>query len=206
MSVAKTMVSRTIIEGKNIEVTEAIRDYTETKLSRVHKHFDSIIKNHSIRIVLSVPKGSREAKYKQKAEITINLSGGHVIRCEAAEENLYAALDLATDKIEKQFRKYKTRVYGKVHNGKSVKHLGIDEFSPELIPIDAREDLKSYAAPKIVKTKRFTMQALEPEQAASMLEDSGHGFYLFLNVFTNQVAAVYRREEGDYGLIEPDLV
>ncbi len=111
MSVVESTGSKTVIEGKNIEVTDAIREYAESKLKRVHKHFDSIIKNHSIRVVLSVLKGGGgDTKRSQKAEITINLTGGHVIRCEASEDTVYAALDLASDKNEKQFRKYKTRV------------------------------------------------------------------------------------------------
>ncbi len=205
VSIAESMVSKTIIEGKNIEVTEAIREYAETKLKRVHKHFDSIIKNHSIRVVLSVLKGGGDAKHRQKAEITINLTGGHVIRCEATEDTVYAALDLASDKIEKQFRKYKTRVYGKAQSGKSVKHFGIDELSPAMIPSELLESVADYKTPTIFKTKRFSMKPLDPEQAIGMLEDCGHQFYMFLNVFTNQVACIYRRDDGQYGLIEPEL-
>ncbi len=204
MSTTESMGSRTVIEGKNIEVTDAIRDYAETKLKRVHKHFDSIINNNSIRVILSVVKGGGDAKRTQKAEITINLKGGHVIRCEAAEENVYAALDLAIDKIEKQFRKYKTRVYGKVHSGKSVKHFGIEDLSPELIPLESRDEAKTYQAPKIIKTKRYSMKPLSPEQAVGMLEDCGHDFYMFLNVFTDEIACVYLRDDGQYGLIEPE--
>ncbi len=205
MSGTDAAVSKTIIEGKNIEITEAIHDYAESKLKRVHKHFDSIIKNNSIRVVLSVPKGGGDLKNQQKAEITINLRGGHVIRCEAAAENIYAALDYAADKIEKQFRKYKTRVYGKVHTGKSVKHYGLEDFSPDLIPTEAMASISEYKAPTIYKTKHFQMTPMDPEQAVGMLEDSGHNFYMFLNIFTNQVACVYRRDDGHYGLIEPDL-
>ncbi len=194
--------SKTIIEARNMELTEPIRDYAESKLKRIHKHFDSFIKNHSIRVLLSVLKS--DARHEQKAEITINLSGGHVIRCEAQADTVYAALDLAADKIETQFRKYKTRVYGKIHKGKSVKHFGIEDLSPEMIPSESLDLAKDYNSPSIFKTKRFPMKPMDPEQAIGMLEDSDHQFYLFRNIYTDQLACVYRRKDSLYGLIEPD--
>lgn len=199
-----TVGSQTIIEGKNIEITEAIREYAKSKLTRIHKHFDSLIQNHDIRMVLSVLKKNRDRS--QKAEITINLKGGHVIRCQSSEANVYASIDTVVDKIEGQLRKYKTKIYSKIHNGKSVKEYGLENFEKDELPADFANHIQTYAEPEIIKVKRFKMKAMEPEQAIGMLDDCGHNFYMFLNIFSNRIATVYKREDNGYGLIEPEFL
>lgn len=194
-----------VIEGKNIELTPAIKQYAEEKVNRIHKHFDSIIKNHEIRVVLSVLRNPSISE-NQKAEITINLKGGHVIRCEDSETSIYASIDLVVDKIENQLRKHKTRIYNRIHHGKGLKDFGLEDLNGSAIPEEIVESVQSYQKPKIIKTKRFKMHSLEPDSAVEMLEDSGHPFYMFLNVFTNRIAVVYKRSEGDYGLIEPEYL
>jgi putative sigma-54 modulation protein len=197
--------AQTIIVGRNIEVTEPIKDYVESKVARIHKHFDSIIQNHDIHVVLSVLKNRKGGN--QKVEITINLKGGHVIRCHSSEENVYASVDTVLDKIEAQLRKYKTKIYSKIHTGKSVKEYGItDQIVNNRVPSEILEQVQTYKAPKIIKVKRFKMKPLEPEQAIEMLHDCGHPFYMFLNIYSNKIACVYEREDGGYGLIEPEFL
>jgi putative sigma-54 modulation protein len=197
--------AQTIIVGRNIEVTDPIKDYVESKVSRIHKHFDSIIQNHDIHVVLSVLKNRKGGN--QKVEITINLKGGHVIRCHSSEENVYASIDTVVDKIEAQLRKYKTKIYSKIHSGKSVKEYGIpEEIVNNRVPSEILEQVQSYKAPKIIKVKRFRMKPLEPEQAIEMLHDCGHPFYMFLNIYSNKIACVYERDDGGYGLIEPEFL
>ena len=199
-----TVGAQTIIEGRNFEITPAIKEYAETKLDKVHNHFDSLIQNHDIRVLLSVTSAKTD---NQKAEVTINLKGGHVIRCQSSQENVYAALDLVVDKIEAQLRKYKTKIYSKIHHGKSVKEYGLDEdLGTEAIPQEIMEQISSYSSPKIIKVKRFEMKPMEPEQAVEMLDDCGHPFYMFLNVFSNKIACIYKREDNGYGLIEPEYL
>lgn len=203
-----TTGSKTIIEGKNIEITTAIREYAESKLARIYKHFDNLIQNHNIKVVLSVVKSHNKGSALQKAEITITLRGGHTIRCDSSEENVYASIDTVLDKIEAQLRKYKTKIYSKIRSGKSIKEYGINDvdIKEEIVPVELLEQINNYEAPKIIKVKRFPMIPLEPEQAVEMLNDCGHSFYMFLNVFSNRIACVYEREDGGYGLIEPDTV
>lgn len=199
-----TVGAQTIIEGRNIEITPAIKEYAESKLDKVHKHFDSIIQNHDIRVLLSVTSAKTD---NQKSEVTINLKGGHVIRCQSSQANIYAAIDLVVDKIEGQLRKYKTKIYSKIHSGKSVKENGLEEdLDIATIPQEVMEQISEYSEPKIIKVKRFEMRPMEPEQAVEMLDDCGHPFYMFLNIFSNKIACVYRREEGGYGLIEPEYL
>lgn len=201
-----TVGSQTIIEGKNVEITEAIREYAEAKLERVHNHFDSLIQNHDIRVVVSVPHGKGDAKKTQKVEITINLKGGHVIRSEAKEDSVYAAIDVSIDKLEKQFRKYKTRIYSKIHHGKSVKDYGLKDIDESVVPAELLEQISEYSRPKVIKTKRFVMSPMEPEEAIEMLKDCGHPFYMFLNVFSNKIACIYQRDDGEFGMIEPEYL
>lgn len=201
-----TVGAQTIIEGRNIEVTTAIREYAESKLGKVHKHFDSIIQNHDIRVLLTVTSARKD---NQKAEVTINLKGGHTVRCQSSQENIYASIDLVVDKIESQMRKYKTKIYSKIHHGKSLKEYGLkDDLNVEPIPQELLEQISSYnsSSPKIIKVKRFEMSAMEPEQAVELLDDCGHPFYMFLNVFSNKIACVYKRDDGGYGLIEPEYL
>jgi putative sigma-54 modulation protein len=199
-----TVGAQTIIEGRKIEITPAIKEYAELKLDKVHKHFDSIIQNHDIKVLLTVTSAKTD---NQKAEVTINLKGGHVIRCESSQSILYAAIDLVVDKIETQLRKYKTKIYSKIHNGKSLKQYGLSEdLDSNPVPNDILEQISSYKTPKIIKVKRFEMKPLEPEQAVEMLDDCGHPFYMFLNVFSNKIACVYKREDGGFGLIEPEFL
>ena len=101
-----TTDSRTVIEGKHMVITDAIREYANSKINRIYKHFESIVQNHQIRLVLSLVTTSKGPN--QKAEITINLSGGHSVHCEDSEETVYASIDLVVDKVEAQLRKEKS--------------------------------------------------------------------------------------------------
>ena len=197
----------TLIETSNIDITPAIKEYAESKLERVHKHFDSLIQNHQIKVVLSVVKNHKSNN--QKAEITINLKGGHVIRSHSFEDNVYAAIDTVIDKLERQLRKFKTRIYNRIHRGKSIKTFGFEEDLDSTafeVPEEIAEDVKDYSEPKIIKTKRFKMEPMDPQDAVECLADCGHNFYMFLNIYSNKIAVVYQREDGDYGLIEPETL
>lgn len=199
----------TLIETSNIDITPAIKEYAESKLERVHNHFDTLIQNHQIKVVLSVVKNNNHKSNDQKAEITINLKGGHVIRSHSQEATVYAAIDTVIDKLERQLRKFKTRIYNRIHRGKSIKTFGFEEdldTSAYEVPEEIAEDVKDYAEPTIIKTKRFKMEPMDPQDAVECLADCGHNFYMFLNIYSNKIAVVYKREDGDYGLIEPEAL
>lgn len=135
------------------------------------------------------------------------MTGGHVIRCHADSEDAYKALDVVVDKLERQLRKHKTKFYNRIHTGKGVKEYGFAEdfdFSSVKVPEDLINEVKNYQKPNIIKTKRFEMEPIDPETAIDRLENCGHPFYMFLDVYTNKIAVVYKRDDGDFGVIEPE--
>jgi putative sigma-54 modulation protein len=189
------------VTGRNIELTSALKDYLIEKLQRAQNHFDHKL---DCTALLSVAKNPSIAK-SQKAEVTINVNGS-TIRGEEATENMYASIDLVADKIERQLRKYKTRHYAK---GKSARELREDEAPDVSAEIDsdiavnlelAFEDIK----PKIVRSKRFALKPMLPEEACKHMDLLGHDFFMFINSQTNHVNTVYHRRDGNFGLIEPE--
>ncbi len=195
------------VTGRNIDLTPALKEYLLDKLQRSQKHFD-----HALNAValLSVAKNPSVAD-SQTAEVTIKLNGA-VIRGEESTENMYASIDLVADKIERQLRKYKTRYYSK---GKSTDRHGLEilnDESPDLVEDDEFEvvrEAKDVALdeirPKIVRSKRFPLKPMMPDEACKHMDLLGHDFFMFINSETNQVNTVYHRRDGNYGLIEPEV-
>lgn len=172
------------IIGKNIQVTEALKEVITKKLARLDKYFKDEVVAH---VVLSVQKGNH------KAEITIPFNGG-VVRSEEANDDMYKSVDLILDKIERQIRKQKTKLQRKLHEESLV-------FS--LIPED--DKYKDKEEPKIVKTKKFAMKPMVAEEAILQMELLGHNFFVYMNAETSEVNVIYKRKDGNYGLIEPDF-
>ncbi len=195
------------VTGRNIDLTPALKEYLLDKLQRSQKHFD-----HALNAValLSVAKNPSVAD-SQTAEVTIKLNGA-VIRGEESTENMYASIDLVADKIERQLRKYKTRYYSK---GKSTDKHGLEilnDESPDLVEDDELEVVREAKdvtldeiRPKIVRSKRFPLKPMMPDEACKHMDLLGHDFFMFINSETNQVNTVYHRRDGNYGLIEPEV-
>lgn len=165
------------IRGNKIKVTNSIKEYAEGKLTRVDKYLDS--SDIEAKVIISA-KGK-----EQKVEVTI-WSGKYNIRAEESNEDLYAAIDLVVDKIEKQFRKYK----GKLTN-KRIK----EEIMPEIE--DYFEESET-----IVRRKEIFLKPIDEEEAITQMELLGHTFFIFKNVETDKINVVYKRKDGDYGIIE----
>ena len=189
------------VTGRNLELTPALKDYLLEKLQRSQKHFDHALIATAL---LSVAKNPSVAQ-NQTAEVTIKLNGS-LIRGEESTENMYASIDLVADKIERQLRKYKTRYYHKGNKSKG-------KNGSEAIDVGAQIDYdnvisKEIAAegfmPKIVRSKRFTLKPMPPDEACKQMDLLGHDFFMFINSDTNQVNTVYHRRDGNYGLIEPE--
>ncbi|HLR92293.1 MAG TPA: ribosome-associated translation inhibitor RaiA [Atopostipes sp.] len=194
------------VRGENIEVTPAIRDYVESKVGKVEKYFDE------------VPEANAHVNLKiysdrtGKAEVTIPLPN-IVLRAEETSPDLYGSIDLVSDKLERQIRKYKTKVNRKFRTQRA--EIPTDAVEPDLkektseLDDEINEELNGGAEEeasdiRIVRTKRFDLKPMGAEEAVLQMEMLGHNFFVFLDANTESTNIVYRRDDGDYGLIETD--
>jgi len=188
------------VTGRNIELTNALKDYLKDKLSRAQKHFDHPL---DVTALLSVAKNP-SIPDNQTAEITIKVNGS-IIRGQESTENMYASIDLVADKIERQLRKFKTRYY---HKGVKIRETEIHEERDASSLPDSDEAVKRDIAfeeikPRIVRSKQFPLKPMSPEEACSQMDLLGHDFFMFINSDTGHVNTVYHRRDKNYGLIEP---
>lgn len=174
-----------IISGKNIDVTPALKDTIEKKLGKLERYFTP---ETEIVVTLSVEKG------RQKIEVTIPMKGT-IIRSEQVSSDMYVSIDLVEEVIERQLRRYKTKLV--------TKHLEENTFKKEFFE---EEDTALEEEPiNIIRTKRFGIKPMYPEDACVQMELLGHTFYVFCNAETDEVNVVYKRKDGTYGLIEPEF-
>jgi putative sigma-54 modulation protein len=184
-----------IIRGDNLEVTPALREYVEKKLSRLEKYFEHL-EACDAHVSLSV-EGE-----EHKVEVTLFFPG-LIVRAEEASEDMYASIDLVLEKLERQIRKYKTRVNRKARQNGSLRtqlmENSLDQSNLQTLTQEEEEEFK------IVKVKRFSMKPMYPEEAILQMELLGHNFFVFSNAETNEMNVIYRRKNGTYGLIEPEM-
>ena len=170
------------IRGSKIDVTEAISDYIKSKLSKVEKYLDD---NDEVEVKALISAKGKD----QKVEVTI-WSGKYNIRAEETNADLYAAIDLVVDKLEKQFRRYKDKI-------SSRKSKVVDTTSELEIEDYFEEDEQT-----IVRRKEVFLKPIDEEEAITQMELLGHSFFVFKNVDTGKINVVYKRNDGDYGVIE----
>ncbi|WP_112181885.1 MULTISPECIES: ribosome hibernation-promoting factor, HPF/YfiA family [Paraliobacillus] len=177
------------IRGENVEVTGAIKEYIEKKVSKLERYFDTPPKS-DVNVNLSV------YKEEQKIEITIPMIN-LLLRAEEQHTDLYAAVDLVVDKLERQIRKYKTKVNRKARQQGAPKHI-FAEMEKEIEEgYDEEED-----GLEVVRTKRFDLKPMDSEEAILQMDMLGHTFYVFTDAESGDTNVVYRRKDGKYGLIE----
>ena len=170
------------IHGKKLEVTESIKGYIENKIGRLDKYFDN---PDNITATVSIKLSGK----KQVVEVTIN-THSFVIRGEESNNDLYASIDLVSDKIERQIRKNKTRMHKKINKDK-IKDFNLAyESEPE-----EKNDI-------IVKRKIIETKPMDEEEAILQMELLGHDFFVFKNANTDEFNIIYKRKEGNYGIIE----
>jgi putative sigma-54 modulation protein len=172
------------VSGKNVEVTNALRNAVEKKLLKLDKYFNPDVE---AKATLSVQKN------RQIIEVTIPFNGV-ILRGEEANEDMYASIDLVEEKLEKQIQKQKTKIERRTY-GDALKY----QFIPKMD--DAEEDDE----PAIVKTKRFAMKPMSAEEAVLQMELLGHSFFVYASAENNEVNVIYKRKDGNYGLIEPEF-
>ena len=184
-----------VIHGKNIEITDAIREYVHQKVEKAVSHFDNL--TNEVDVHLSVARNPRITS-DQAAEVTI-YANGSIIRAEESSESLYASIDLVSDKIARQLRKYKER--------RQAKKTGIQPETGEMAEPPVVSDLIGDRSPElpseVVRTKYFAMPPMTIEEALEQLKAVGHDFYMFLNSDTSEINVIYERNHGGYGVIHP---
>ncbi|QHS23277.1 ribosome-associated translation inhibitor RaiA [Virgibacillus sp. MSP4-1] len=180
------------IRGENLEVTNAIQEYVEKKIGKLKKYFDSKITS-DVNVNLSVHEG------EQRIEVTIPMQD-LLLRAEEHHSDLYAAIDLVVDKLERQIRKYKTKINRKFRQQGAPKYV-FAEMEKEIFDQDpAYEEDDDF---EIVRTKTFDLKPMASEEAILQMDMLGHTFFVFTNAETGDTNVVYRRNDGRYGLIEP---
>lgn len=175
---------KTIITGKNIEVTNGLRERVTKKISKLDKFFTSETEAH---VTLSVQRA------RQIAEVTITFNG-IVLRAEEANEDMYSSIDKTVDLLERQIRKNRTRLERRLHDN----DFKFDNFK-------FSEDVPEESEFRVVRSKRFAVKPMDVEEAILQMNLLGHEFFMFFNADAKQVNVVYKRKDGNYGLIEPEF-
>ncbi len=177
-----------IVKGKNLEITEALRSYALEKVSKVEKYLDRILKTE---IEMSVERNPK-IQDSQVVEVTI-FSSGPIIRAKESAADMYQAIDLVSSKLERQARRAKKKMIDRSHQVKKP--------LKELAALVEKEEEEE--EPVIVKTKSFPFKPMTPEEACLQMDLLGHDFFVFINAETEEANVVYKRRDGNYGLIEP---
>ena len=171
-----------IIIGRNIDITEGLKSAVQEKLGKLERYFTPETEIH---VTLSVEKD------RQKIEVTIPVKG-NIIRSEQVSSDMYVSIDLVEEVIERQLRKYKTKIVNQQQAG--------GNFQKEFVEDEFLEDEEV----NIIRTKKFGIKPMYPEDACVQMELLGHNFYVFRNAETVEVNVVYKRKGNTYGLIEPE--
>ena len=169
------------VRGRNMEVTDALKDYITKRLGKLDKYIDNL---GDAQVAISVARGFH------RIEVTIPING-MILRGEESTGDMYTSADLVVEKLEKQIEKYK----GKLQK-RGARYV-TEVKSPAVI---AEEE-----APRIMRTKRFAYKPMPVDEAVLQMNLLGHTFFVFSNAETEQVNVVYKRKDGNYGLIEPEF-
>jgi len=171
------------VRGKNIEITDALRDYATKKVGRLEKYVDRPL---DATVTLAVEKD------RHKVEVTATVNG-LILRGEEATPGMYASIDLVIDKLEKQVERYKTRIARRLRNDDAK-----NGRANALPPLPEGEE-----GPQVVRSKRFPIKPMAVEEAIMQMNLLQHDFFVFTDAESEQFAVVYKRKDGNYGLIEP---
>lgn len=175
-----------IIHGDKLKVTQAMNEYIEEKLGKLDKYLkdtDSVRANVIVKV----------KNHEQKVEITIPLKS-YILRTEESKEDFYAAVDKATDKLERQIRKNKTRIMSKKNK---------NEYDFSLSEIELNDESEENNN-KVIKRKKIDIKPMDEEEAILQMELLGHQFYVYKDSASNKMAVIYKRNDGNYGVIESE--
>jgi putative sigma-54 modulation protein len=190
-----------MIYGKNIDVTPALKNYVEEKVKKLAKYFHEALNDDAQEAYVSM----EVEKDRHIVEVTVYINN-LILRGEEDSNDMYASIDGVIEKLERQIRKYKTRIKRRIREKKQEFKEGYKEERTEEVFKDLeKEEVEEEYRPKVVRTKRFAIKPMAVEEAIMQMDLLGHDFFVFTNADTNRVNVVYKRKRGDYGLIEPTL-
>jgi putative sigma-54 modulation protein len=176
----------------DLELTQRLRNYAERKTARLDRYLPNLT---SVRVDLS-EENTRSAVERQVAQITIRDERGTILRAEERNSDMFAAIDAVTDKIYRQIERYRGKRKSKIRGRGEEMELG------EPLPTtDEEED----ELPVIVRRKQFTLHPMPPEEAVDQMELLGHDFYVFFNTEEDAINVIYRRHDGNFGLLQPEM-
>lgn len=177
-----------ILKGKNVEVTDWLREYVEKKLGKLDRYLPTI---DEVRVELSV-QSTRSFKDRQVAQVTVR-SNGAILRAEERSDDMFASIDAVLDKIYRQIARFK---------GKRIDRY---REQAEELPIEIEEEAAEAEEHRIVRTKNFRVSPMDEAEAIEQMELLGHDFFVFYNASNQNINVLYRRRDGNYGLINPQV-
>ena len=187
-----------VVRGKGINVSERVEEYVEKKVGKLERYLPII---DEARMELS-QEDTRSAQHRMIAQLTVR-AHGKVLRAEERDQDLFAAIDLVSDKMQRQISRFKDRLYsrGQMRGTETMRMPEEPELLPEML--DEGEEQGPVGA--IVRTKIFMVTPMNPEEATEQMELLGHDFFVFYNSDVNAINVLYRRHTGDYGLLQPEM-
>ena len=178
------------IKGKNVEITDRLNDYVEQKIGKLDRYLPAI---SAVWVELST-EGARAAQDRQVCQVTVR-ANGTILRAEERSDDMFTSIDAVLDKMYRQIARYK---------GKRKNRWRGAAVTVEPLPLEAEETFDEESS-NIVRTKRFRMAPMNPDEAVEQMELLGHDFFVFYDADEGQVNVIYRRKDGDYGLLQPEL-
>jgi putative sigma-54 modulation protein len=181
-----------VVRGRNLEVTSRLQEYVDKKVGKLDRFLPTI---DEARMELSM-EHTQSAQNSQIAQLTVR-SRGRILRAEERDQDIFAAIDMVYDKMQRQVSRYKDRLYG--HGQPRSPEEAADQS------MAGSEAEPEEPAGHIVRTKKFPVTPMDPEEAVEQMEMLGHDFFLFFNSLTESINVLYRRKNGDYGLLQPEM-
>ena len=189
------MTATVLINGRNIGVSEKVREYAEKKVSKLDHYLPEI---GEVRVDVSAERTARDADDRQVVQLTVPLKGA-ILRCEERSSDLFTSLDMAIDKMHRQIERYKAKRRHARGNGADLTEAALAEPDIEL-------PLETEGGPQIIRRKKFPITPMTEEEAIEQMSLSQHeNFFIFYNANTAKVNVLYVRKDGTFGLIEPEV-
>lgn len=183
------------IQGHNLEITERVRNYVEKKTARLDRYMPNL---NTVTVDLTT-ENTRSAVERQVAQVTIRDDRGTILRAEERNSDIFAAIDAVIDKLYRQIERYRGK--------RKRKHRGpVEDFElGEPLPLEEIEEVEEEDEGSIVRTKRFALHPMSADEAIEQMELLGHDFFVFFNTDADGINVIYRRRDGNYGLLQPEF-